>query len=303
MSPGDREAIGDFERYLMTERAASPHTVRAYVRSVEHLAASEACVRAGGLDALSSLALRSYLAGFHRAHKASTRARRLAALRTFFRRRVRAGARIDDPTTGLPAPKAPRRLPSPLPADDCERLIEADPAPGRAPALALRDRALFELLYGGGLRVGEAVGMRVRDFAPLRAEVRVHGKGGRDRVVPLPAAATEALEAYLEARARPGILAEPLFLNARGSALSDRGVRKILRKRLLEAGIARRASPHSLRHSYATHLLDADVDLRSIQELLGHASLSTTQRYTQVSAERLARVYRMAHPRARGEPE
>jgi integrase/recombinase XerC len=127
----------------------------------------------------------------------------------------------------------------------------------------------------------------------------VHGKGGRDRVVPLPTAAVAALEAYLEARSRPGILGESLFLNARGGPLGDRGVRKILRKRLLETGITRRASPHSLRHSYATHLLDADVDLRSIQELLGHASLSTTQRYTQVSAERLARVYRMAHPRAK----
>jgi integrase/recombinase XerC len=176
VSPGDREAVRDFERYLTTERAASAHTVRAYVRSVEHLAESEACARAGGLDALSSLALRSYLASFHRAHKPSTRARRLAALRTFFRRRVRAGARADDPTAGLPAPKAPRRLPSPLPADDCERLIDAEPAPDRAPLLALRDRALFELLYGAGLRVGEAVGMRVRDFSPLRREVRVHGK-------------------------------------------------------------------------------------------------------------------------------
>jgi integrase/recombinase XerC len=145
------------------------------------------------------------------------------------------------------------------------------------------------------------VGLNVRDFDLERREVRVRGKGDKERVVPVPAQGYASLVEYLELRKRPGILGEPLFLNARASRLSDRGIREVLRRRLREVGIARHATPHTLRHSYATHLLDADVDLRAIQELLGHERLSTTQRYTHVSAERLARVYRQAHPRARGE--
>jgi integrase/recombinase XerC len=299
VNDADRERIAEFRRYLSAERGFSAHTVRAYASEVERLAASAECARAGGLDALEPLALRSYLAGFHRTHRAATRNRRLAALRSFFRHRVRLRAIARDPSEGIPGPRAERRLPTPLSADECERLIE-HPDAGRSERLRLRDRALFETLYGAGLRVGEAVQLDVRDFDPDRRELRVRGKGGKERVVPLPALAMRALRDYLLARTRPGILAEPLFPNHRGARLSDRGVRVVLRRRLLAAGIARRASPHALRHSYATHLLDADVDLRSIQELLGHERLSTTQRYTQVSAERLVRAYRQAHPRARG---
>jgi integrase/recombinase XerC len=294
----DARALAEFAQHLRVERALSRHSVRAYLAEVERLAASPACRDGGGLDAIEPLALRLWLAGFHGSLRPASRARRLAALRCFFRFRVRAGARAADPTDGLPAPKPERKLPSPLPAADCERLIEQVDE-RRAPRLALRDNALLELLYGAGLRVGEAVALRVRDFDRERRVVRVRGKGDKERVVPLPAAAHAALVALVAARERPGLYAEPLFANARGGALSDRAVRKLLRRRLLLAGIGRRASPHTLRHSYATHLLDADVDLRSIQELLGHERLSTTQRYTQVSAERLARVYRSAHPRAK----
>ncbi len=298
MTAADARALFEFAEFLRVERALSRHSLRAYAAEVARLAESRACRDAGGLDALEPLPLRLWLAEFHGTLRASTRARRLAALRCFFRFRVRLGARAADPTDGLPAPRAERRLPSPLPAGDCERLLEQQDSQ-RAPRLALRDRALLELLYGAGLRVGEAVALRVRDFDRERRLVRVRGKGDKERVVPLPAVAHAALCALVAARERPGLFAEPLFANARGGPLSDRGVRLILRRRLLLAGIARRASPHTLRHSYATHLLDADVDLRSIQELLGHERLSTTQRYTQVSAERLARVYRSAHPRAR----
>jgi integrase/recombinase XerC len=274
--------------------------VRAYTREVERLAESAESQRAGGLDRLDPLAVRLYLSRFHRTHKPSTRNRRLAALRAFFRFRVLQGEIPRDPTEGLPGPRPERRLPGPLPAEECEKLIEAEPHRSRSELLALRDRAMFDLLYGTGLRVGELVGLSVRDFAPDRREVRVRGKGGRERVVPVPGKVVRSLRAYLAERQQSRLLSQPLFLNARGARLSERGVRKVLRLRLLEAGIGRHASPHALRHSYATHLLDADVDLRSIQELLGHARLSTTQRYTQVSAERLTRVYRQAHPRARG---
>ncbi|MCE2392180.1 MAG: tyrosine recombinase XerC [Proteobacteria bacterium] len=298
MSPADPQALQAFERYLRAERGYSEHTLRAYLAEVRRLAESPECERGGGLDRIQPLALRSYLAGFHRSHKASTRNRRLSALRCFFGFRVRSGAIDSDPSDGLPALRSERRLPAPLAAGDCERLIET-PASRRAPELAARDRALLEILYGAGLRVGELVGLDVRDYDRHRRELRVRGKGGKQRVAPLPGEAHAALEAYLELRERPGVMGEPMFVNARRGRLSDRGVRQILRRRLAEAGVAAKASPHTLRHSFATHLLDADVDLRAIQELLGHARLSTTQRYTQVSAERLARVYRQSHPRAK----
>jgi len=295
----DASALAAFGRYLGAERGLSKHTLRAYLSEAERLAERPECQRCGGLDQIDALSVRSYLASFHRAHKPSTRNRRLAALRSFFRFRVRSGARAADPTEGLPGPKAERRLPAPLSAEDCETLVEVEER-GRAPKLAVRDRALFELLYGTGLRVGELARLRVRDWHADRHELRVLGKGHKERIVPVPAKAREALTAWLALREPQGLLAKPLFTNARGLALSERGVRVILRRRMLLAGIARPASPHTLRHSYATHLLDAEVDLRAIQELLGHERLSTTQRYTHVSAERLARVYRQAHPRAKG---
>lgn len=299
MTSSDASALAAFGRYLGAERGLSKHTLRAYLSEAERLAERPECQRCGGLDQIDALAVRSYLASFHRAHKPSTRNRRLAALRAFFRFRVRSGARAADPTEGLPGPKAERRLPAPLSAEDCETLVEVEES-GREPKLAVRDRALFELLYGTGLRVGELARLRVRDWHADRHELRVLGKGHKERIVPVPGKAREALTAWLALREPQGLLAKPLFTNARGLALSERGVRVILRRRMLVAGIARPASPHTLRHSYATHLLDADVDLRAIQELLGHERLSTTQRYTHVSAERLARVYRQAHPRAKG---
>ncbi len=299
MTPDDAAAVESFRRFLVTEQGCSVHTVRAYTREVERLAESAECNRAGGLDRVDALTVRLYLARFHRTHRPSTRGRKLAAVRAYYRFRVRTGAVDRDPTEGLPGPRPERKLPAPLAPEECEVLIEAPSPPSRAALLARRDRAIFDLLYGAGLRVGELVELRVRDFDPDRRDIRVRGKGRKERVVPVPGAAVRSLESYLDLRRRPGLFSEPLFLNARGGRLGDRGVRKLLRRRLLEAGIGRHASPHALRHSFATHLLDADVDLRSIQELLGHSRLSTTQRYTYVSAERLARVYRRAHPRAR----
>ncbi len=301
MTPAERSSNAEFRRYLEAERGFSPHTVRAYTSEVRRLASSPECALAGGLAQVDALSLRAYLAGFHRTHTPATRTRRLSALRSYFRFQVRLGARAADPSEGLPGPKPERRLPAPLGAAECERLIDAA-SPHPRPALDARDRAVFDLLYGTGLRVGELTSLSVRDLDRDRAELRVQGKGNRQRVVPIPGQALESLLAYLEPRVRQGLLNEPLILNARGGRLSARGVRKVLRRRLLEVGIPRQVSPHTLRHSYATHLLDADVDLRAIQELLGHERLSTTQRYTQVSAERLARVYRQAHPRSR-EPD
>jgi integrase/recombinase XerC len=256
--------------------------------------------------------VRAFLASRHRGCDAASIGRKLSAIRSFYAFLLREGACAADPTAGLSAPKTPKRLPKPLGVDDCEALIERGgrraPEGPREGERALRDRALVELLYGAGLRVGELVALDVRDVDLRAREARVWGKGGKQRVMPLPSAAREALAAYLDVRRRAGVLAEPLFTALRGRGaqraarpvrLGVRDVRRLLRARQLRAGVADGVHPHRLRHSYATHLLDMGADLRSIQELLGHASLSTTQKYTAVSAEHLLRVYDAAHPRAR----
>jgi len=305
------EAIRSFELHLRAERNLSPHTRRAYLSDVRQFA--ESVDAESGPDTVRVDDVRSFLADRHRSQAPTTLGRKLAALRSFFRFLVREGEREADPSVGIPAPRAARRLPNPLAVDDCHVLAEdprapAHPAGGariRSRRGALRDRALVELLYGAGIRVGELVALDVRDVDLHRGDVRVWGKGGKERVVPLPAAARDALREYLDQRRRPGVLAEPLFSSLRsrkGEAprrLDPRDVRRILRRRAERAGVVDRVHPHRLRHSYATHLLDMGADLRAIQELLGHASLSTTQKYTAVSAERLLEVYDRAHPRAR----
>jgi integrase/recombinase XerC len=295
------DALAGFARFLRSERGYSEHTQRAYLADLRQLAERSARPPAR-VDADD---VRAFLAAQHRSRSPATLGRKLAALRTFFRWLVREGARDADPTLGLPAPRAPRALPRPIAVDDVTALLDARTAPAAAARGALRDQALFELMYGAGLRVGEIVALDVRDLDLVRGEVRVWGKGGKERVVPLPKAARDALRAYLDERRAPGVLAEPLFVSlnaARGAKpqrLGARDARRRLRKRALEAGLAGRIHPHRMRHSYATHLLDMGADLRAIQELLGHASLSTTQRYTAVSAERLVAVYDRAHPRAK----
>ena len=309
------EAIRSFELHLRAERNLSPHTRRAYLSDVRQFAAS--ATTALRPDTVRVDDVRAFLADRHRSQSATTLGRKLAALRSFFRFLVREGHREADPSVGIPAPRAARRLPNPLAVDDCHVLAEALAVESRPDAGiaagertrtdrgALRDRALVELLYGTGIRVGELVALDVRDIDLHRGDVRVWGKGDKERVVPLPEATRNALRDYLDQRRRPGVLAEPLFTSLRSRKgemprrLDPRDVRRILRTRAQRAGVVDRVHPHRLRHSYATHLLDMGADLRAIQELLGHASLSTTQKYTAVSAERLLEVYDRAHPRAR----
>jgi integrase/recombinase XerC len=315
------QALARFELHLRAERSLSPHTVRAYASDLRQFAALAGAKRPA---ALRPDDVRRFLAERHGRAAAASLGRKLAALRAFFRYLVREGVLEADPSAGIPAPRTPRRLPRPLAVDDCNVLMAppgqsasaasaARAASGAsegtswsAPFAELRDRAIAELLYGAGLRVGELVALDVRDVDLTRGEVRVQGKGGKERVVPLPTVARAALSAWLAPRRRPGVLGEPLFtaLRARrGEAprrLDARDVRRRLAQRALAAGLADRVHPHRLRHSYATHLLDMGADLRAIQELLGHSSLSTTQKYTAVSAERLIAVYDRAHPRAHG---
>ncbi len=295
-----REAERAFERFLRAERNLSPHTQRAYASDLRQFLASTG---EGSVPAeATSIDVRSFLAGLHGRCGPATLGRKLAALRAYFGFLIREGVCALDPTAGMSAPRLPKRLPRPLPVDECMGLIDGVPA-GPA-AIERRDRALLELLYGAGLRVSELSALDVRDVDLHRGDVRVTGKGGKQRVVPLPAATRVALAAWVDSRRAPGLLAQPLFTALRrGSAaprrLGPRDVRRVVARRARHGGIASHVHPHRLRHSYATHLLDMGADLREIQELLGHASLSTTEKYTAVSSERLVEVYDRAHPRAR----
>jgi len=290
--------------HLRDERNLSAHTSRAYLADLRQFTAF---VRARA-SAATGEQVRDYLASLHAQRHPATLGRKLASLRTFFRFAVRAGLCREDPSAGIPAPRTPRRLPRPLAVDDCVALIERTPAPAaddpRGEERERRDRALVELLYGAGLRVSELSQLDVGDLDLARGDVRVFGKGGVERVVPLPSEARRALAAYLESRAAGRAAAQPLFtaLRARYGAwprLGVRDVRRVLLGRARAVGLTDRVHPHRLRHSYATHLLDMGADLREIQELLGHASLATTEKYTAVSIDRLADAYDRAHPRAR----
>ena len=308
--------LAGFERYLRSERNLSPNTLRAYLADVRQL---EAHCAGEGEDAqapapgeLEAREVRAWLAEMHRLRSAATLGRKLASVRAFYRFLLREQRVQRDPTLGLPAPKTPKRLPRPLTVDDCDTMMRgaarpekpADQGDALGALRALRDHALVELLYGAGLRIGELVGLDVRDVDLRASEVRVMGKGRKERVVPLPSLAREALGRWLDARRRPGLLAEPLFVGLRprrGAAprrLDARDARRVVARIAREAGLIDRVHPHRLRHSYATHLLDMGAGMREIQELLGHASLSTTQKYTAVSAEHLRQVYDRAHPRA-----
>jgi integrase/recombinase XerC len=294
-------ALRAFDLHLAAERNCSAHTRRAYASDLAQLA--EHLGPDTPPEAVQADDLRAFLAAGHRRLRPASIARKLAAIRAFYRWLVREERIVRDPSVGLSAPKLPLRLPRPLSVDDCEALVETQDGAAPASLTSLRDRALVELLYGAGLRVGEAVALDIRDVDLLAREVRVLGKGNKERIVPLPQSAQDALGAWLAIRRQPGYQAEPLFVSlqsgARHRRLGERSVRRLLAARARGAGVVDHVHPHRLRHSYATHLLDMGADLRSIQELLGHASLATTQRYLAVSAARLFEVYDKAHPRAR----
>jgi len=232
---------------------------------------------------------------------ASSAARAVVAVRGFHRFAVREGLTAEDPAHPVRPPASPRRLPKAIGVDEVERLLRAT-GPGEAP-LPLRDRALLELLYGTGARISEAVGLDVDDLDLDSRSVRLLGKGGKERLVPVGSYARDAVSAYL-VRGRPVLVsagrgAPALFLNARGGRLSRQSAWAVLRAAAEKAGITVDVSPHTLRHSFATHLLDGGADVRVVQELLGHASVTTTQVYTLVTVDKLREVYAAAHPRAR----
>jgi integrase/recombinase XerC len=294
--PGDGRdrAIDQFLRYLAVERGASRHTVRGYRADLADCSRFLASRRLGSVLHADARMLRTYLANLHERGLARTSmARRLATLRSFYRFLMRRGHARANPARELATPRLPKQLPSYLPIDESEALLRA---PFPATAAGSRDRAVVELLYATGVRVSELAGLDVADVDSREGLMRVMGKGGKERMVPVGRKALDALRAYLGVRPER---AGPLFLNDRGGRLTVRSVHRIVRARARAAGLHRRVSPHTLRHSFATHLLDAGADLRLIQELLGHARLGTTQKYTHVSTDRLMKVFDAAHPRAR----
>ena len=287
-----QDALHDFARHLEQIEHASPHTQRAYLSDLGQL---QEFLGQRVLDTATRDDLRAFLAARFGANGPATLARKLASLKAFYQHRVRGGHLADSPARRLLSPKKRVSLPNVVGVDDCFALLLA---PSARTAAGLRDRCALELLYGGGLRVSELVSLDLSDFIDGESAVRVRGKGNKQRIVPLVSKAREALHRYLPRRGELGA-GGALLLNRRGGRLTARSVARHLARYALIAGARRHVHPHALRHSFATHLLDMGADLRGIQELLGHASLSTTQRYTHVSAERLLQVYEDTHPRAR----
>ncbi|HSK25986.1 MAG TPA: tyrosine recombinase XerC [Jiangellales bacterium] len=296
--------LGDFERHLAAERDRSPHTVRAYVGDVADLL--DHLHRRGGAELadLDLRTLRSWLARLRSQGRArTTLARRASAARVFTAWAARQGLTESDPGAALASPRGRRPLPAVLRVDEAADLLAAldHEAAGTGDPVALRDRAMLELLYAGGLRVAELVGLDVDDLDRERRLVRVLGKGRKERSVPYGLPADRALAGWLDA-GRPTLVAEgvgpALFLGTRGRRIDTRAVRRVVHARLAAVPGAPDMGPHGLRHTAATHLLEGGADLRSVQELLGHSSLATTQVYTHVSAERLRAAYQQAHPRA-----
>jgi integrase/recombinase XerC len=305
-----------FLQFLKLNRNASAHTVRAYesdlTQLVAHVAAASG-VRPRDLDPaeLDRTAIRSFLGELHKQGRSrASAARKLAAVRTFLKYLRREELISDDPGGLVATPKRDTRIPAHLSEDEMVALLAA-PCGDRP--LGRRDRAILELFYASGLRLSELTGLDLEDVTLSGKMVRVLGKGGKERMVPFGRPAATALRRWLEdwesvraalpesgsdASGPAGVRDEPVFLNHRGGRLSDRSVRRIIDRWIDQTALARGVHPHTLRHTFATHLLEGGADLRSIQELLGHAKLSTTQIYTAVDTERLLEVYNSAHPRA-----
>ena len=284
--------------------------MRAYARDLAAFADFRAAAGSGdsALEDIDTLLVRSFVASLNQRRLARrTQGRHLSSLRGLFRYACLVGRLPSNPAESVPTPKVEKTLPRHLRPGEIEALLEA-PA-SRSGPLGVRDRALLELLYATGLRVGELVALNWRDIDLGARVLRVVGKGDRERMTPFGEPAEEALQTWLRAwesvfgngPAQRDQVQEPVFLNARGGRLSARSVRRIIDRYVAETAQASGAHPHALRHSFATHLLESGADLRSIQELLGHASLATTQRYTHVDTGRLLQVYRESHPRAKGD--
>jgi len=295
-----------FARHLESERNLSPKTVEAYTSDVaqfisfgEQLGIDEDDPRQIGVGTIRKFLSMLQSKGLSR----SSIARKLSAIRSYMRYLAREGAIESNPAVAMGRARRPRRLPRALSCDEVADLLSAS---GGDSPLAVRDHAILELLYSSGIRLSELVGLDVHDYSPGTRSIRVFGKGSKERIAPVGSQAVVAIDRYLSG-ARRVLLGEgdcqALFVSKLGRRLSGRSVERIMKKYLMKAGLPGKATPHSMRHSFATHLTDSGADLRAVQELLVHADISTTQIYASVSPERLYRVYRTAHPRAARQPE
>jgi integrase/recombinase XerC len=297
MTPQASEWLARFERHLATERRLSSHTLSAYRRDL--LALHDWCDRSGLQDwsQLDHQHIRSFAARSHaRGLAGRSIQRRLAALRTFFSFLLREGALQRNPALDVRAPKATRHLPHTLDVDQMAQLLSRKPSG----ALDVRDLALMELFYSSGLRLAELTGLRLKDLDLKLGQVRVLGKGRKERISPVGSMAVKALRAWLAART--GMVSpdqEAVFVGRNGAALGPRAVQLRVAARARAAGLPQHLHPHMFRHSFATHLLESSRDLRGVQELLGHANISTTQVYTHLDFQHLAQTYDKAHPRAK----
>jgi integrase/recombinase XerC len=292
-----------FERYISVEKNLSLHTQRNYISDLNQFKAflkkehSEISI-----EAIDSKIIRSYLGSLHKKNRKTSIARKLASLRTFFKFLIRAGILKKNAASLISTPRLEKHVPGFLSIDEIFGLLEM---PDKTTLAGLRDKAIMETLYSSGLRVSELVEMDVDDLDTNLGIIKVMGKGKKERIVPIGSKAIAALNSYVTTRRKtgkcppPSTLNPPLFLNQRGGRLTTRSVARIINRYIEQCGLLKNISPHSLRHTFATHMLDAGADLRAIQELLGHASLSTTQKYTHVSIDKLMEVYDKAHPKSR----
>ena len=292
--------IEQFSRWLITEKGYSPHTVSGYSRDLHEFAAH--CGEEIKVKSVTDTDIRSFVVSLHGRNSSATVARKLSALRTFFRFLLRRNSIRNDPLAGVAGPRSGKSIPVFLTVDETFALLEA---PGSGDKYMERDRAMLELLYSTGIRVSELVSRDLDDLDFDAGVLRVRGKGNRERLVPVGRPALEAVRFWLpgrlqllEARVKRGreVDGKAMFLSGRGGRLTARSVERIVKKYGEKAGISQIVTPHALRHSFATHLLEMGADLRSVQELLGHASLSTTQRYTHLTLDHLSDVYDKAHP-------
>jgi integrase/recombinase XerC len=295
--------IKQFEQYLQVEKNASEHTCRNYLldlREFDSFITQKASSSVSGVEQISNLTIRGYMGQLAKNNKKSSQARKLSALRTFFRFLIKQGVIIDNPASVVRTPKQDKYLPQHLTVDEAFALLDSVPASDPAHA---RDRAILEVLYSTGIRVSELVGLNRNDLELNLGIIKVCGKGRKERIVPIGKKAIAALNHYLqksESRLPEAQRVKiPVFLNSRAGRLTARSVGRLIDKYVKHCGLQRNISPHSIRHSFATHLLNAGADLRAIQELLGHVNLSTTQRYTHLNIDKLMEVYDRAHPRSR----
>ncbi len=297
-------SIVEYLLFLRDQKNASHHTVSSYGRDLEefrsYISKHHADVLTAGnmiLTSVSPLVIRSYLSLLYQKNGATSIARKLSSLRSFFKYYVKKGELAQNPAKIIKSPKIPKRLPKFLNVDEVNALLATKLKENK---YGKRDRAILEFLYSSGLRVSELTLLNMNQIDWDEALVRVTGKGNKERIVPIGSQAMKALEDYIMERAEiPGIGdADALFLNKNGTRLTPRSVQRLVARVMLSTGLSKGATPHTLRHSFATHMLGSGADLRSIQELLGHKSLSTTQRYTHVGVDELAKVYDKAHPKS-----